>query len=218
VFRTALSVLLAGAALTACGQVKMGTAATVGDERVSTARLDSTVAQWEKEFARNPQAGLVQQQAQQQNQQIPFDPDSPRRSALMQLIDFEVWKQVAKERGVNVTQGQVDGLLAGLGGQSRVAASVLANDVPLRYTPDFARSAVIQRELVRQFGINPDAQQGQVDLATQQRAAQQLSAAYTTAAQNLDVRVNPRFGTFDARQVTLGPVGYRLSKTEPGTG
>jgi hypothetical protein len=217
VFRTAVTAvvgaLLAGVALSACGPVKMGTAASVGDERITTTRLDSTVAQWRKEFAANRQAALVQR-----GQRLPFDPDSPHRSALYQLIGFKIWDEVAREQGVTVTQGQVDGLLGGLGGPSGVSAAVLASDIPVRYTNDVARVVLIQQTLLQRYGAAPNAQ-GQIDLAAQQRALQQRDAAYSAAAGRLDITVNPRFGGgFDPRQVILNPVSYRLSKTESGTG
>ena len=221
-FRTAVTAavgaLLAGVAVSACGPVKMGTAATVGDERITTTQLDSTVAQWRKEFAANRQAALVQQVAEQRGQRLPFDPDSPHRSALYQLIGFKIWDEVAREQGVTVTQGQVDGLLGGLGGPSGVSAAVLASDIPVRHTNDVARVVLIQQTLLQRYGAAPNAQ-GQLDPAAQQRALQQRDAAYSAAAGRLDITVNPRFGGgFDARQVSLNPVSYRLSKTESGTG
>jgi hypothetical protein len=221
VFRTvvtaAVGALLAGAALSACGPVKMGTAATIGDERITTARLDSTVAQWRKEFDANHDAKVVQQTAEQQGQRLPFDPDSPHRSALYQLIGFRVWDEAARQQGLTVTQGQVDGLLGSAGGRSGVSATVLASGVPVRYTDDVARVVVIQQALLRRYGAAPNAQ-GQTDPAAQEQAVRQVSALYSGAATRLDITVNPRFGTFDPRQVSLNPVSYRLSKTESGTG
>jgi hypothetical protein len=222
VFRTSLKLavgaLAAAAVLTACGgPLKMGAAATIGDRRITIAQLDSTVARWQEEFARNPRAGMLQQQAQQQNQRIPFDPDSPKRSALYQLIDFRIWTEVARRQGIAVTQGQIDGFLASLGGRANVAPSVLANAVPLSHTDDLVRSALTQQVLLQRFGVRPDPQ-GQIDPNTQQRALQQLEAAYIGATRQMKIVINPRYGTFDPQRVTLNPVAYGLSKTEPGTG
>lgn len=222
VFRTTLCVLAATVAvtvaLTACGgPVRMGAAATVDDRRITTSQLDSTVEQWQREFARNPRAGLLQQQAQQQNQRIPFDPDSPKRSALRQLIDYEIWDEVARQQGVTVTQGEIDRFLAGLGGSANVDAIVLAGDVPISHTNDLVRVELIRRALLQRNGVQPDAQ-GQVDQATLQRADQQVQAAYAAAAKQLKIDVNPRFGRFDVQNVTLSPVAYGLSKRESGTG
>ena len=209
----AVGALVAGVALTACGPVKMGAAATIGDERITTAQLDGAVAQWRKEFDQNRQAALVQQVAEQRGQRIPFDQDSPHRSALFQLIGFRVWDEVGKEQGVTVTQGQIDGLLGGVGGPAGIAPSVLAADIPLRYTTDVARIVLIQQEMVRR-----SAPRGGLDPTAQQRAVAQTEAAYRTAAERLKITVNPRFGGFNPEQVALNPVTYRLSRTESGTG
>jgi hypothetical protein len=215
--KASAAVLAAGLVLTACGgPVKMGAAATVDDRRITTAQLDSTVARWQEEFARTPRAGLLQQQAQQQNQRIPFDPDSPRRSALYQLIDFRIWAEVARQQRVSVTQGQIDGFLAGLGGRASVAPSVLANDIPLSHTDDLVRSALTQQALLQRYGARPDPQ-GQIDPGVQQQALQQLGAVYLGATRQMKITINPRFGTFNPQQVTLNPVAYGLSKTESAT-
>jgi hypothetical protein len=217
VFRTTLCVLAAAAVLAGCGPVKMGSAATVDDRRITTSQLDSTVSQWQKEFAKNPRAGMLQQQAQQQNQGIPFDPDSPKRSALRQLIDYEIWDEVARQQGITVTQGQIDRFLGSLGGSANVDAIVLASDVPVSHTADLVRIELIRLELLRRNGVQPNAQ-GQVDQAALQRANQQIQVAYATAAKQLKIDVNPRFGRFDLQNVTLSPVAYGLSKRESGTG
>src|SRR4051794_6809116 len=128
VFRTSLkavvlaSAIFVGGALTACQPVRPGAAATVGGQRITTSQLDSVVADWRKEFARNADAGQVQQQLQQQGQQIPFDPDSPVRSALYQLVEMRVWDEVARQKGVGVTQGQIDERIARGGGGRALTA------------------------------------------------------------------------------------------------
>lgn len=241
-FRTAVTAaagaLLASGALSACGPVKMGTAATVGDERITTAQLDDTVAQWRKEFAANRQVARVQQAAEQQGQRLALDPDSPHRSALYQLIGFKVWDEVAKQQGITVPQGQVDGLLGRLGGASIVSVVVLAADIPERYANDVLRVILIRLALLQRYGAVPNAQ-GQLDPAVQRRALQQSDAAYSAAARRLDVAINPRFRGFDPGRAApnpveilvelsrggsgpapaaLKPIPYELSKTESGTG
>jgi hypothetical protein len=216
--KASAGVIAAGVVLTACGDpVRMGAAATIDDRRITTAQLDGTVAQWQEEFARTPQAGLLQQQAQQANQRIPYDPDSPKRSALYQLIDFRIWEVVARQQGVTVTQGQIDAFLARLGGRTGVAPSVLANAVPLRHTDDLVRSSLTQQTLLLRYGAQPDPQ-GQIDPGVQQQALQRLGAAYFGATRQMKITINPRFGRFDPQRVALNPVAYGLSKTEPGTG
>lgn len=228
VLRTAAAVTLAAGALTACGQVNAGTAATVGDDRITTAQLDKTVAAWRREFQRDPQAALVQQYAQQQAQQsggqartVPFDLDSPRRSALYQMIDNRVWEQVARDSGLTVSRGEIDAFAAANGGRQAVVSTVLAHDLPADNADDMLRSALIERKALKQAGYDVETAQAQPDAATQAKAREavgRLQALYLKAAQALRIRVNPRFGAYDPANVTITPVSFTLSKNEPGTG
>lgn len=225
VLRTVVALTAATGALTACGSVNVGTAAKVGGDRITTVQLDDTVADWRREFQRDPQAGLVQQMAQQQAKAggargIPFDLDSPRRSALYQLIDYRIWDRVARDAGITVSKGQIDAFVAANGGRRAITSSILARDVPARNTDDVLRSELIQRELFKRAGFDLDKASAQPDQAAEakrQQAVQQLLTRYVKAAKDLDVEVNPRFGAFDPRQVTIKPVSFTLSKNEAGT-
>src|SRR5437588_11653075 len=94
--KAAVSVLAAGTALTACGPLKPGAAAVIGHDRITVAKLDSAVSQWKKELPAHPDAEQIVQSSQP-DQHVPFDPSSPRRSALYQLIAIRAWDQVARE-------------------------------------------------------------------------------------------------------------------------
>jgi hypothetical protein len=203
-------------ALTACGPAKMGAAATIGDQRIATSRLDSVVADWHAEFTRNPDAGQLQQQLQQQGQRVPADPESPVRSALYQLIEFRVWNEVARQKGITITPSQVDQAIAVNGGDRVINANLLAADLPSRYGRDFVRSALIMRAAAQQAGATLDPR-AQVDPQQQQAALRQVQQSYTDAAKALDIKVNPRYGAYDPMQVGLAPVVYTLSRSESGT-
>jgi hypothetical protein len=223
VFRTSLkavvlaSAIFVGGALTACQPVRPGAAATVGGQRITTSQLDSVVADWRKEFARNADAGQVQQQLQQQGQPIPFDPDSPVRSALYQLVEMRVWDEVARQKGIGVTQGQIDERIARGGGGRTLTAQLLAGDLPSSYSRAFVRSDVIVRTVAQQAGVVLDAQ-SQVDQQRQQQGLRQVQETYLAAARSLHVKINPRYGAFDLRQGGMTAVTYRLSRTGSGTG
>lgn len=228
VLRTVVAVTAATAAtaaLTACGSVNVGTAARVGGDRITTVRLDETVADWRREFQRDPAAERIQQMAQQQasaggGQAIPFDLDSPRRSALYQLIDYRIWDRVGRDAGITVSKGQIDAFVAKNGGRRAITSSILARDVPARHTDDVLRAELIQRELFKRAGFdveNASAQPDQAEQARRQQAIRQLVTQYVKAAKDLDIEVNPRFGAFDPQQVTIKPVSFTLSKHEEGT-
>jgi hypothetical protein len=215
VSRTSFTVVVAaiaiGGAIAGCGPVQVGAAATVDDHRITTSQLDSTVADWRAEFNRNPDAGLLQQQLRQQGQPIPADPASPARSALYQLIEFRVWDEVARQKGINITAGQVDQAIAANGGERLINANLLAADLPTRYGRDFVRTALIMRAAAQQAGATLDPQV-QVDPRQQQAALLQVQQTYLGAAKALDIEINPRYGAYDPRRTGLAPVVQMLSK------
>ncbi len=218
--RIAIGAALAGAALTACGPVKTGAAALVGGDRITIATLNAAVTQWSKELPKYPAAQQIVQQSQVQGagqgQQIPFDPSSPQRSALYQLVDMRVWDEVARKDGVNVTPGQVDAFVAQNGGTPTLDANVLAQGLPVKYDRDYARAVMLRQALLQKYGVTNGQQP--VDPQTQQAALKRLFASYVDAGQRLNVDINPRYGSFDLKTMALRPVCPALSSPDSGTG
>lgn len=216
--KAAVAVLAAGTALTACGPAKPGAAAIVGHDRITDAKLDGAVTEWAKELPKYPEAQQIVQQSQAQpqgqGQQVPFDPSSPQRSALFQFIEIRSWDQVAREQHVNTSPGQIDGFVAGKGGWSGLDAYVVAQGLPTKYAPDFARTLLIQQSMLQRYGVTP----GQpVDPQQQQQVIQRLVIDYGGAKSHLGITINPRYGTFDEKTMSLGPVCPRLSSPDTGT-
>ncbi|MDN3352520.1 hypothetical protein [Actinomadura sp. DC4] len=213
--KAAVSVLAAGTALAACGPAKPGAAAVIGNDRITVATLDSAVSRWSKELPKYPEAQQIVEQAQgqQSGQQVPFDPSSPRRSALFQLIEIRAWDQVAREKSIPASQGQVDAFIASQGGSKDLDAYVLAEGLPTSYADDFARTLLIQQTMLQRYGINPN----QPADPSKQAQIEQLRSDYTGALRHLDITVNPRLGTFSHKTLNLGPVCPRLSTPDSGT-
>jgi len=68
--------------------------------------------------------------------------------------------------------------------------------------------------MLRSYGVVP----GQaIDQNTQDQVVQRLVADYAGAKRSLRISVNPRYGTFDSRTMSLGPVCPRLSSPDTGT-
>lgn len=210
--KAAVSVLAAGTALAACGPLKPGAAAVIGDDRITVAKLDSAVSRWQKELPSHPEAQQIVASSGS-GQRVPFDPSSPRRSALYQLIEMRAWDQVARENGVTVTQGQLDAFIAAKGGRGGLDSYVLAEGLPTSYDDAFARSLLIQQMMLQRYGVNPD----QPATPQSQQQVQRLLADYTGAKKRLGITVNPRFGTFDDKTMQLGPVCPHLSTPDSGT-
>jgi hypothetical protein len=216
--KAAVCVLAAGTALAACGPVKPGAAAIIGHDRITVSTVDSAVDRWGKELPKYPEAQQIvaqaQGQQQGQDQQIPYDPSSPQRSALYQLIELRAWDEVAREQHLSVAPGQVDAFIASKGGTAALDAYVLAQGLPTSYDKEFGRTLLIQQTLIGKYGIQPGQQ---VTAQQQQQVLQRLLRDYTGAKRQLGITVNPRFGTFNDKTLQLGPVCPRLSTPDSGT-
>lgn len=214
-FKTVALGAAAAVALTACGgPAKMGAAAMLDDRRITVAKLDQTVLEWKKQFAKDPAAKQVQDRAKQQGAQLPIDPDSPPRSALAQLVDLQIWNEIAREQHVTVDPTQIDRVIAASGGQQTVDDQTLAGGLPVSHARDLVRAFVIQRLLLQHYGAVPN-QQGQVEQQALQLAQQRLGTVYAQAVRTLNIKINPRYGSFDLNS-GLGSVSYGLSKADPG--
>lgn len=211
-FRTSVKVTagaLAGvAALAACGPAEAGSAATVGHQRITSSTLDSAVTDWQTAYRKNPMP--------QQNLQL-SDPQSPGRTILNWLVTFRLTDRAAEDNGVNVTPGQVDAYRANLnqrlaqqsGGQATLNTITLSYGVPPKYSDDFVRMSYQNGLLLQR--VAPQA------LQSQDAASQALSQLSTKAARELNVKINPRYGSFDLNKGVMGEVAYNLSRAESGT-
>jgi hypothetical protein len=224
--KAAVCVLAAGTSLAACGPVQPGAAAIIGHDRITVSKVDSAANQWTKELPNYPEAGQIveeareaqaqaQQAGRQTGQQGPYDPSSPQRSALYQFIEIRAWDQVAREQHVSVSPGQVDAYVAAKGGRPGLDAFVVAQGLPTSYDEDYARSLLIQRVMMQRYGINPDLPVQQQPQGRQ--ALQRLMGDYTNAKRHLRIKVNPRFGEFNNKTLSLGPVCPHLSTPDSGT-
>jgi hypothetical protein len=217
VFRTTLKVAagaaMAVAALTACGPVRTGSAALIGDDRITTAKLDDTVHQWNKEFARDATARADQEQG------VVLDAESAPRSALYELITLRVWDQVGRRQNIEVAQGNVDSAISGVG-RPRVTSRVVAVGLPGRYTDAWMRAQLIEQTLLARLGHPLREPQTQDEQLRAIQAEQQTSRLFSETAKAMDIKVNPRYGTYDPAKLgsigfgTLLPVRYELSRPD----
>lgn len=230
VLRTALKAaagaVAAAMAMTACGsQLTMGAAATFDKSRISEATLDATVVRWQRDMRAHPDVALertdLQNRARQQVDQgmitweqarlgLPFDPDSPARTALAGLIGFRVWDEVARQQGITIKPLQIDGFIRTNGGQRSIANQTLLLGMPVSYSRDEVRAYITRVTLLAGWGATPD-QQGRLDPAVVQR----LQALVGRAAEALRIKVSPRFGSFNPVQAGLALPTFRMSKPDP---
>ncbi|GAA3837667.1 hypothetical protein GCM10022226_69750 [Sphaerisporangium flaviroseum] len=171
--------VLAGAALTACSSpVEIGTAATVGGERISSGRLDSEVREY--------QSALKQAKITEAQLQIPSVP----RAVLLQLISIRQFEQFAKRNGVTVTQREVADFLAEQGGIEKIGPAALTKGVPPSETIPWVRTALLYQKSLQRFGAN---------LADQQ-SVQAAQVKLFGQMETIPVKVSHRYGTWDPQQ------------------
>jgi peptidyl-prolyl cis-trans isomerase SurA len=178
--RVLLAVVAAGVALTACGPIHAGTAATVGSDRITSARLDADVRAFQDYLS----AHKIDLKNLQLGGTVP-------QVILQQLMFQEQTDQYARSKGITVTPGEIDAVLAqvaqGQGGMKQLEQAAVQSGIAPARLPDAIKALVQRNKLLQQMGTPQD------------QAAQQ--AAATKLAQQMDVaiplRVSPRYGQFD---------------------
>lgn len=184
-------VVAAGIALSACGPTLSGSAAVVGDQRLTDSDLAQTTSQLTEGL------GI---------------PDSPQvsQAVLSRWIVTELVDELASRKGISVTKGEVDSAIADetqrAGGQQALEDSALQAGVVPQMIPDVIRTTLLIDAMTKGT-ITGDDPTGQTGLLTQ---VQQLS-------DELDPQVSPRFGTWDAEQLSVGALPEDLSTPADAT-
>ncbi|WP_433467203.1 hypothetical protein [Spirillospora sp. CA-128828] len=211
--KAAVAAVVAAVALAGCGgSPKVGTAALVGDDRITVTTLSQNVRDWRTQFRADPAANELRANATGLTPQLAGDSESDLQGALTLLINFKVAAKVADQAGVDVTGGLVDAAVHDLNDEGGAASITLASGLPRAHTRDLARLVATQRAVMQRFGAdlkNP------LNPATQQ-AGQQWNELFQRTAGDMHVKVNPRYGHYDASKFEIGPIVYRLSSPESG--
>ena len=191
----AASVAAAAILLSACGSQQAGAAATLGDTRISEQTLSAEV-----------QAVLAAKGQPTTSVDESLPPELLRRLILIELVD-----ELAAREGVVVTQGQIDEQLANYEAQAgdRAALENL-----------FIEQGVAPSQIEAFVKLNIQAQQLGIALAPSGSAEEQgqaVSDAVIAISEELDTTVSPRYGTWDAAAISVGPAPDDLS-TPPAVG
>jgi hypothetical protein len=185
----AAALAAAALVLSGCGSTSAGSAATVGDTRISEQQLTTQVTEV----------------LEAKGQPVTATDTNLVAQTLGRMITVELVDRLAEREGVEVTQGQIDEAIANyagqLGGRDKVEeAFVTENIAPSQL------EWIIRLQLQAQaLGIALDPtgsaeEQGQAVFD----AASQLSA-------DLETAVSPRYGTWDPAALALGPLPDDLS-------
>ncbi len=179
------AVVLAGVVLSGCAQTLAGSAAVVGDARLTDNELSQTVTT------------LTDKLGIQSSDQV-------SQAILSRWMVNQLVEQLAEDKGVTLTKGEVDAAIAeqveSAGGQEAFEQSALQAGVLPEDIPGAVRVSLLIDKMTK-FTVTGDDPSGQAGLIVQ---VQQL-------ADELDPQVSPRFGTWDAQQLTVGALPDDLS-------
>jgi SurA N-terminal domain len=191
--------------LAACSPVKVGSAAVVGDQRITQSALDTQVSN-------------LQTAAKPYGSAITLTPDQMPAAVLSWLIRFQIGDQVSADYGITLTQAQVQAGIANINEQAAQAASqeglrstqaaLIDAGIPPQLLPALGRYQA--QELAYAQKVN-----GGKLPATQAEAASvqtKLTKAQCTAAKSLNIQVSPQFGRLDYSALTVVPATDTLSQ------
>ena len=187
-----------GLVVTACSPVKAGSAAIVGNERITIATLDTEVTNLSESAKNYP--GTVQLTPAQQTQQT-----------LTWLIRFKINDELARQAGITVSNAQAQAALAEIYAAAKASAQaqgisnvslnliLVANGIPPNLADEVGRYQAIDDQFARQ--VNG----GQVPTSTAEQTvtSAKLTKARCQAAKALEIQVNPQFGQLNYDQVSI---------------
>ena len=184
--------LVAGFALAGCGQNLAGSAAVVGEQRLTDSQLADAATTLTQRLG------------------IPGSPQVSQ-ALISRWVVAELVDELAARRGVDVTKGEVDAAIAEeeerAGGREALEQGALQSGVLPEQIPDVVRTSLLV-EAISKTTITGEDPSGQSGLLVQ---VQQLS-------DEVQPQVSPRFGTWDAQQLSVGSLPDDLSTPVVGGG
>ena len=197
---TSVVVICAGLVVTACSPVKLGSAAIVGNERITIATLDTEVTNLSQTVKLYP--GTVQLSQAQKTQQT-----------LTWLIRFKINDELARQAGITVSTAEAQKALAEIYSAAKASAQaqgiqnvtlnliLVANGIPPNLASEVGRYQAIDNKFAEQVNGG----QEPTSTAAQSATTAKLNQARCRAAKALSVQVNPQFGRLDYTQVAVVP-------------
>jgi hypothetical protein len=186
------AVLLGGMlVLSGCSGQQAGSAALIGDSRITEQQLTTTV-----------QEVLSAQGQPVDTAAAPLTSQTLGRMIVIDLVD-----RLALSNDVVVTQGRIDEQLATYITQAGDKAAM---------EQTFVQQGVAPSQIEPVIRLNIQAQDLGIKLAPQGTAEEQGKAVFdavTALSDELDVTTSPRFGTWDAKTLQVGPTPADLATT-----
>ena len=187
--------LMSGCAVT---PVKLGSAAIVGDERISIATLGT-------------EAANLSQAAKQYPSVVNLTPVQETQATLTWLIRYQVNEEVARQAGITVSAAQAEAALAAAYAEAVTSAEqqgltnvtpteiLAASGIPPNTAAELGRYEAITTEFLKiaNGGTTP------TSTSAQAAAGDKLTQAECQAAKTLNIAVNPQFGRLDYSQLQV---------------
>ncbi len=203
--KLAVAVLAAGVAVSACGPVRMGAAAIVGNQRISAATLSAEAA--------NLGAAYRQDQGKTQ---ISYPASQIPQQALSWLLRFRIREAMAVRDHITVTPGGAQRALAALtaqlsqSGRTSLALAAVSSGLPPDLIGELGRYQAIGNVLVSRL----DGGTAPTTTAGQQALNALLVKSQCQASKALDITINPQYGVLDYSQLAVVPGQPTLSAAQ----
>jgi hypothetical protein len=188
-------------ALSACGPVKVGSAAITGGQRLTVTTLSDQVTDLENAY-----------QASQGKIQLQFPQSQAPQQVLGWLLRFRIRDELAARNHVAVTAGESQRALAGLARQTgrtgpAFVQLAVANGIAPDMLPELGRYEAIQNDMfIRLNGGTLPRTQARVQILSVQ-----FNRRECVAAKSLSIQVNPQYGQLDYRTYSVIAVPSTLS-------
>ncbi len=200
--------LVASLAVAACGTVRLGAAAIVGNQRVSATTLSAEVSNLNAAY-----------QADKKQVQLQFPASEMPQEVLSWLVKFRVGNQLARREGITVTPTDVAHELNMIATQLRQSGETatlsqvaVANGLPPDQLNALGRYQAIQTKVLDRLdgGKSPSSTAGQ------QALENKLDRSLCLAAKSLDIQINPQYGALDYSDISVVAAPAALSKPQSG--
>lgn len=191
--------------LAACAPVKMGSAAVVGDQRITQSALDTQVSN-------------LQAAAKPYGRAITLHTAQMPTAVLSWLIKFQIGDQVSADNGITVTQAQVQAGVSNINAQAKQAAQQESLSSPTAALVNAGLPPQLLHDLgkfqAQQIAYAEKVNGGKLPTtnAEGQAVNTKLAKAQCTAAKSLSIQVNPQFGRLDYSSFAVVPATDVLSQ------
>jgi hypothetical protein len=198
-----------GMAVAACGTVKMGAAAIVGSQRVSSSNLSAQVA--------NLNAGYQQYRREIQLQ---FPASQMPQQVLGWIVRFDVRDRMAQREGITVTpteaqqaKSTIEASIKQGGETAPLPAVAVANGLPPDMLTDLYQYEAIETKVLDKLdgGKPPTA------TSAEDKLEDSFNRSQCLAAKSLGIQINPQWGELNYSDFSVVLAPSALSKTQPSS-